>query len=160
MKINTVHSPQSTVHSKIRLILLPLITLVAIMSCVMSCDDETDPVQEAPKELDGSWKIVKVFRNEVDISTSLDLSNFRINFKDDGTYTIENYLPFIVRGDGTFSLDDPQYPFRITFREAATQEALSTDLTYPVVLGKRQIHLSFSPGCVNNQYEYVLEEAQ
>ena len=167
MRMNTVHGPQSTVHGKIqrvswrmRLILMPLFILVAIASFITSCDDEIDPVEEAPKQLDGSWKIVGVFRNDVDITQALDLSKFRITFQGDGTYTIDNYLPFIVRSGGKFSLDDPQYPFRITFREEATQETVTTDLTYPVVLGKRQIHLSFSPGCVNNKYEYVLEEAQ
>jgi hypothetical protein len=147
-------------QSKTRLIVLSLLALVVIMSGIMSCDDDTDPVLEAPKQLDGSWQITQVFRNEVDITGSIDVSKFRITFGGDGTYSIENYLPFIVRSNGKFSLDDPQYPFNITFREDATQETLSTGITYPVVRGKRQIHLSFSPGCVNNVYEYVLEEAQ
>jgi hypothetical protein len=141
---------------RLKLAMLPLLFLMA----VLSCDDDTDALQEAPKELNGTWQIVSVFRNEVDITESIDLSKFRLTFKGDGSYTIDNYLPFIVRGNGKFSLDDPQYPFRITFHDDATQETVNTDLTYPVVLGKRQIRLSFSPGCVKNTYQYILEEAQ
>jgi hypothetical protein len=159
--MNTVHGPQSTVHSKTRLILLSLLAMVTILSCIMACDDDDiDPVQEASKSLQGSWQIVQVFRNEVDMTESIDVSKFRLNFSTDGTYTIDNYLPFVVRSNGKFSLDDPQYPFKIIFREDATQEAVNIGFTYPVVLGQRQIHLTFSPGCVNNKYEYVLEEAQ
>jgi hypothetical protein len=164
MRIKTARPETSAIHGpqyKIRLILLSLFTLVTIMSCIMSCDDDDiDPVQEASKPLDGSWQIVQVFRNEVDMTESIDVSKFRLNFSTDGTYTIDNYLPFVVRSNGKFSLDDPQYPFKIIFREDAMQEAVSIGFTYPVVLGKRQIHLTFSPGCVNNKYEYVLEEAQ
>jgi len=174
MRINADHGPQSTpdcvgmkqVHGKkiswrTGLILMPLVLLMAIAAFIMSCDDDdVDPVQEAPKQLSGSWQIVQIFRNEVDMTGSIDASKFRLNFSSDGTYTIDNYLPFVVRSNGKFSLDDPQYPFKIIFREDATQESVSIGFTYPVVLGKRQIHLSFSPGCANNKYEYVLEEAQ
>ena len=94
------------------------------------------------------------------MTESIDVSKFRLNFSTDSTYTIDNYLPFVVRSNGRFSLDDPQYPFKIIFREEATQESVTIGFTYPVVLGKRQIHLTFSPGCASNIYEYVLEEAQ
>jgi len=166
---NTAHGPRSTVHGKIRkiswrmrlLISIPLALVVATASIMISCDDDDiEPAQEAFKPLDGSWQIVQVFRNEVDMTDAIDASKFRLNFGTDGTYGIDNYLPFVVRSNGKFSLDDPQYPFKIIFREEATQESVSIGFTYPVVLGKRQIHLTFSPGCASNIYKYVLEEAE
>jgi hypothetical protein len=68
-----------------------------------------------------------------------------------------NKLPFLVNDDGKFSLDDPQYPFKITFT-ANGATAVSTPFTYPVVNGKRQLSITFSPGCPNNSYVYVLQK--
>jgi hypothetical protein len=93
----------------------------------------------------------------VDITEAVDFSQFKINFNPDNTYSFENYLPFIVKQQGTWALDDPQYPFKINFRETSKTESTVTDLTYPIVHGKRQIRLSFSPGCQSNKYEYILE---
>ncbi|WP_414688595.1 DUF5004 domain-containing protein, partial [Mucilaginibacter sp.] len=36
---------------------------------------------------------------------------------------------------------------------------VSTAFTYPIVNGKRQLSITFSPGCSNNSYVYVLEKA-
>lgn len=127
-----------------------------VMIC-LSCDEMETP-KEAPKNIEGSWKIVSASRNEVDITDAVDFSQFRISFNADSTYSLDNYLPFIVKEAGTWSLDDPKYPFRINFRENTSGEPVVTDLTYPIVQGKRQIRLTFSPGCISNKYEYVLEQ--
>ena len=130
---------------------------MAIVLFAASCKTEKVlPKQEALKDINGSWKVIKATRNGTDLSTLVDLSQFRINF--DGTgYKLENKLPFIVTQDGTYSLDDPQYPYKITFT-AGAEAPVSTGFTYPVVNGKRQLSLTFSPGCANNSYIYVLQK--
>lgn len=133
---------------------LAMIMLVACLSCD---NNASDPPQEPIKNIEGSWKVVSVTRNDVDITDAVDFSQFKINFNQDNTYSFENYLPFIVKEQGTWSLDDPQYPFKINFMENTNAEAIATDLTYPIVQGKRQIRISFSPGCHANTYAYVLE---
>jgi hypothetical protein len=110
---------------------------------------------EVPKDISGTWKIIQVTRNGTDITGLMDFSQFRIHFREDNTYAIDNYLPFLVKTDGLWSLDDPQYPFNILFQEAATNEPLVSGFYYPVVNGNRQISLSFHPGCENNIYTYI-----
>ncbi|MCS3025162.1 DUF5004 domain-containing protein [Bacteroides xylanisolvens] len=51
-------------------------------------------------------------------------ARFQIDLKKDGKYTIENYLPFVVRHNGTWKVDDIYYPFRLYFTEdGATEQA-------------------------------------
>lgn len=131
---------------------------IAVITILMaSCKAEKVlPVNEAVKDISGSWQVVKATRNGTDLTSIIDFSQFRINFKDGG-YTMLNKLPFLVNNDGKFSLDDPQYPFKITFTANGGQ-AVSTPFTYPVVNGKRQLSITFSPGCPNNSYVYVLQK--
>ncbi|WP_299463993.1 DUF5004 domain-containing protein [Mucilaginibacter sp.] len=134
-----------------RMLLLMLVVLMAA-----ACKTEKVlPKQEALKDISGSWQVIKATRNGTDLSTLVDLSQFRINFDGVG-YKLMNKLPFIVTQDGAFSLDDPLYPYKITFT-AAGGTPISTAFTYPIVNGKRQLSLTFSPGCTNNSYIYVLQ---
>lgn len=141
---------------------IKLITAFCALFCLMfSCsllEDEKPVYSESAKNLDGTWKIIKAYRNEVDITGLMDFTQFRLSFKQDHTYTIENYLPFIVGKDGVWSLDDPQYPFRLSFTADGSPDALQTTISYPIVNGHRQIGLTFSPGCKNNNYTYLLEK--
>jgi hypothetical protein len=134
-----------------RMLLLMLVVLMAA-----ACKTEKVlPQQEALKDISGSWQVIKATRNGTDLSALVDLSQFRINF-DGGGYKLMNKLPFIVTQDGAFSLDDPLYPYKITFTVAGGTP-VSTAFTYPIVNGKRQLSLTFSPGCTNNAYIYVLQ---
>lgn len=133
-------------------------TILCFMCSCSLLEDEKPVYTESNKNLDGTWKIVKAYRNEVDITGLMDFTNFRLSFNQDNTYKIENYLPFIVNKDGVWRLDDPQYPFRLSFTAEGSQDALETTISYPIVSGQRQIGLTFSPGCKNNNYTYILEK--
>jgi hypothetical protein len=132
--------------------------LVAIAAVLMaSCKAEKVlPVKESIKDITGSWQVIRATRNGTELTTLIDFTKFRVNFKDGG-YTIENPLPFLVNANGKFSLDDPEYPFKITFT-ATGGTAVSTPFNYPIVNGKRQLSITFSPGCPNNSYVYVLQK--
>jgi hypothetical protein len=127
-----------------------------------ACDkfeNQTPPTpEEALKEIDGTWKIVAVTRNGLDITQLMDFTQFRIRFNQDNTYAIDHYLPFAVKTNGTWNLDDPQYPFNLKMTESESGEAVTSVFNYPVVGGKRQIILSFAPGCKNNIYSYTFEK--
>lgn len=135
--------------------------LLFILLCagfLLSCEREEEFVFEEPvKSLEGQWQIVKATRNGADLMAHVDFSEFRLNFNGDSTYTIDNLLPFIVRKKGTYALDDPKYPFVISFRQEGSAAPVTTQFSYPVVNGKRQISLSFSPGCEKNIYQYTFE---
>ncbi|MFV0506671.1 MAG: DUF5004 domain-containing protein [Bacteroidales bacterium] len=120
-----------------------------------SFDDEYNGT-EAVKSVEGNWKILEASRNDVEITELMDLSKFRLVFNNDQSYTIENPLPFIVSDAGTYSLDDPQYPFVINFREDGASEATSANFVFRNVNGVRQFSLNFSSGCTSNSYRYVL----
>lgn len=139
---------------KFRLIICLLMTLSLVIN---SCKRKDILVPEQAKDIAGEWRITKVMRNGVDITTLADFTQFRIRFTSDLQYAIENPLPFLVNKNGSYSMDDPKYPFRITFSQTGGT-AVSSTFTYPVVNGKRNMNFSFSPGCAANTYQYTLEK--
>ncbi len=140
----------------IKLALLSFL-LIGLAACNEFRDSTDYTVDEFRKDLDGSWSISQVSRNGNDITSSMDFSAFRISFNSDKTYTIENYLPFLVRNNGTWSIDNPQYPTLLILQEQGEQQSNSSAFKYNIVNGERQMVLSFSPGCHSNVYTYVLE---
>jgi hypothetical protein len=131
---------------------------VLLLAIVLhSCKKEKVIIPAEPvKEINGSWKIVKAMRNGADMTNRFDFSRFRINFSD-STYQISNPVPFIQTGEGTWSFDEANYPFRMSFRSAG-DTVKSSEIVYPVKNGVRNIVISFSPGCAANIYEYTLEK--
>ena len=124
---------------------------------VTSCKTEKIvPVKEPLKDITGNWQVIKATRNGTDLTSLVDFTQFRLNFSSN-SYTLLNQLPFLVNKNGAFSLDDPQYPFKITFTATGGQP-VSTAFTYPIVNGKRQLSITFSPGCANNTYVYVFQK--
>jgi hypothetical protein len=109
------------------------------------------------KEIAGTWYITQVTRNGLSITNNMDFSKFRIKLKEDNTYSIDNYLPFLVRQAGTWKVNDPQYPTQLIFKEGSLAESVSA-FDYHIVKGEWQMTLSFSSGCHSNIYSYVLEK--
>lgn len=131
--------------------------LMLVLFYLSSCKTERlTPAHETVKDISGSWKVVQATRNGTDITSLVDFSQFRITFNE-GKYTLVNKLPFLVAQDGAYSLDDPQYPFQITFTPTGAK-AVPTSFNYPNVNGVRQLSVTFSPGCANNTYVYILQK--
>ncbi len=134
------------------------LTALVAASCSTFSDD-TNPYggKEAVKDLSGVWKLKTVTRNSIDITTQMDFSKFTLNLNSDGSYSIDNYLPFIVRENGTWCTDDPAYPFMLSFKEQTANASIDVELSYPIVNGKRALSITHSPGCYSNTYTYTLE---
>ena len=131
--------------------------IIGFLLLISACKiEEITPVAEAPKNISGSWKIVKATRNGADITSSFDFTQFRLKFDSIGSYSIVNKLPFIVNAGGKYALDDPEYPFKITFTPDGGT-AIATSFNYPTLAGVRQLSLTFVPGCTLNSYIYTLE---
>jgi hypothetical protein len=147
--------------AKLNRLSLLLITLSVLI--MASCKkDVIHPVNESVKDLTGTWRIVKASRNGTDLIALADTNNinfnqFSITFKS-GSYTLSNLLPFIVTQNGTYSLDNPQYPFQLTFNQTGSTTPVATAFTYPIVDGARVLTLIFSPGCPQNSYSYSLQK--
>ena len=138
-----------------------LILAVAAVALATSCStfsDDSNPyeVSESAKNLSGTWKLQTVTRNGIDITKSMDFTRFQLQLKDDGTYSIQNYLPFVVSGEGKWAVNDPQHPMQLSFQENGTSEAVNLGFSYPVVNGQRSISITLSPGCHSNVYVYTL----
>lgn len=137
---------------------------ICICFCIVvlsGCKKEFSSLKDEPlKNITGSWKIVKLTRNGEDMTNRIDLSKFRIVFNEDGTYTIQDKMAFVVSRPGTFSLDDPQYPFYLNFTPQNGADEQQVKFELPITEGKRQISLTISPGCSSNTYQYVFEKAQ
>jgi len=145
------------IFSYIKLIIIAL-TFICIVS---SCDDFKDESpaipEESIKDISGSWKIVKASRNGSEITSSFDFSKFRLNLNQDGTYTIAEYIPFLVRDNGTWETDNSHHPFKVSFKEANAAQPVISVLNYPISGGARIIKLTFSPGCHSNSYTYEFQ---
>jgi len=137
------------------ILLLLLMLAIGLGSCKM---EKISPTKESVKDISGNWKIIRATRNGADLTTLVDLSQFRLNFNN-GKYTLLNKVPFLVSHDGSYSLDDPKYPFQITFT-AAGGAPVATSFNFPIVNGVRQLTITFNPGCANNSYVYVFQKVQ
>ena len=133
-----------------KLFYLLLVTITSI-----SCKDEiaNTVTDEMKKDITGTWKIVSITRNGEQLSQRIDLSKFKIIFKADGSYTLEDKMAFAVDGPGVYSLNDLQYPSGLILTEQGKPEE-TVKFQFPVVEGKRQLSLTLSPGCEGNVYQY------
>ena len=142
-----------------QLVIGAFLTLTMISSCDTFEDEMTpDSYSETIKLVDGNWRLFTVSRNGIDITKYMDFSRFHIVLNKDNTYEIKNYLPFIVKGNGTWSVDDPQFPFHLIFREDGADETVETEIGFLTVDGERQLTIKLSPGCHTNTYVYTFKQ--
>ena len=107
----------------------------------------------------GTYKITQAARNGEDITEEIDFSAFRLHLLKDGSYSIENYLPFVVQKNGGWEVDKLQGPTKITFTNSASSEpSVGTMSNYKIVNEVKIFDLSFHTGCLRNVYTYTLEE--
>lgn len=141
------------------------IVLVALVGVLAGCRAEDYYVAaESQKAIEGSWKIVKFSRNGTDMTERVNGEDFVLTFHDENgsdpfSYSIESRLPFVVSKNGSWAFDDPTYPFAISFSPEDGSGAREVPFLFPVMEGERRINLSFSPGCSENNYEYILEKS-
>ena len=142
-----------------QLVIGAFLTLTMISSCDTFEDEMIpDSYSETIKHVDGNWRLFTVSRNGIDITKYMDFSRFHIVLNKDNTYEIKNYLPFIVKGNGTWSVDDPQFPFHLIFREDGADETVETEIGFLTVDGERQLTIKLSPGCHTNTYVYTFKQ--
>lgn len=142
-----------------QLVIGAFLTLTMISFCDTFEDEMTpDSYSETIKHVDGNWRLFTVSRNGIDITKYMDFSRFHIVLNKDNTYEIKNYLPFIVKGNGTWSVDDPQFPFHLIFREDGADETVETEIGFLTVDGERQLTIKLSPGCHTNTYVYTFKQ--
>lgn len=131
--------------------------ILMLISIMVSCSTiDAYDVEESVKDISGVWKLQMVSRNGIDITESMDFSQFTLNLNNDGTYTIDNYLPFVVKENGIWDTDNPTMPFQIVFKEESKSEPVKVELNYPIVNGSRSLTIKLSPGCYSNTYVYQL----
>ncbi len=106
------------------------------------------------RSIEGSWKLIKISRNGTDMTNRLDVSQFNLTFSDN-SFAINETLPFVVAGNGTWSFDNPDYPMAIEFITGTDTGMVS--LTSAIYSSKSLLSLRLSPGCSGNIYEYTLE---
>lgn len=136
-----------------------LIVSVGVFSACSQFVDDSDPysVTEAVKDVSGVWKLKSVTRNNIDITGEMDFTKFALRINSNGTYELENYLPFVVERNGTWKTDDPLFPFRLSFLEQGAANSVDVDFNYPVTNGIRSLQITLSPGCASNIYTYFME---
>ena len=136
-----------------------IVLLITVLT-VVACKTRKDLLVEPLKNFAGTWKVSRVVRNEVDLTPWVDSVGLRLSLNNDKTFLLQDSTLPIVSYNGTWSLDDPAYPFHILLKGKDSTNAQSFDLTAPVVMGKRTMVLTLSPGCKANKYVYTLENIQ
>jgi len=141
-----------------------LLLILSIMIWTSCKTERISPVTESTKDLTGTWKIVGVTRNGTNLlplvdTTDINFNSFNIVFSG-ANYSLTSVLPFIVSQNGTYALDNPQYPFQITFKPTGSTTAVPTTFNYPIVDGVRVLSITFSPGCPQNVYIYSFEKVK
>lgn len=138
-----------------------LLFLVVVWQACKKSNRLAEPV----KKIEGTWKLDRVVRNDEDITSRVDISDFELTFEkaaaatgESGNYTIANGAPFAVSKDGVWSLDDPAYPFYILLTPVQTAEPVKVKFNFPSIHGQNEIKLTFSPGCASNTYQYFLKK--
>ena len=111
-------------NNKMRISALFLMLFLVFSSCTKFSDSYPTEFKESVKEINGTWRIIKASRNGTDITAQFDFSKFKLSFNSDKTYKIENYLPFLVKSDGTWSLSAPHYPFTLVFKENGSVDTM------------------------------------
>lgn len=125
-----------------------------------------DLIAEPAKNIEGAWKIDKVIRNDEDITERINVNDFQLLFQKDttvaggesGSYKITNGAPFVVSNDGSWALNDPAYPFYLSLTPKSTAKPVQVKFYFPVIEGRNEIKLIFSPGCTSNTYQYLLKK--
>lgn len=143
---------------RLQKIILPV--LVAAIT-IASCTTKKEVLSEPVKDLNALWRIETVTRNTADITPYIDSASFRLMLAPDNTYTLQgNNIPFVVNAAaGTWSVDDPQYPYNISFKPTDSTRSFSASITTPTTKGNRILSIKFSPGCPSNAYVYTFEKA-
>ena len=143
-------------YMRLQKILLPVIVVATMLSCTTKKEVLVEPV----KDLNALWRIQTVTRNETDITQYIDSAGFRLTLSPDNTYTLQgNNIPFLVdAAAGTWSVDDPQYPYTITFKPTDSTASFTGSIATPVTQGNRTLNITFSPGCHSNAYVYTFEK--
>ena len=129
-------------------------------SCSDYKDDTPDNFPEAEKNLSGVWKLSSVTRNTVDITEAMDFSQFRLHLNGNGSYSLENPMPFPVGNEGKWEVDDPQHPYTLYFTESDALGKVEVEINYPIILGERKLSITHSPGCGSNSYVYLFERVK
>lgn len=143
------------IKTGIKNILLIFSLLGMMVGCDTFKDEYPSKLSESVKLLDGTWQLKTVLRNGTDITNAMDFSKFHVILRQDSTYVLENYLPFVVKNNGKWKVDDASYPFHLSFTETNSSNAVTSEIQYPIVNGERQISFTLSPGCASNIYTYV-----
>ncbi len=141
-----------------RLYIFGLLALALASCSTFGLEEDAYDVTEATKNLSGDWVISTVTRNSIDITDRVDFTKFVLHLKEDGTYKIDNYLPFVTKNEGKWTTDDPQYPFRIFFEESGKEGQSEVEFNYPSVDGIRSLQVKLSPGCGSNSYVYTMQK--
>ena len=137
---------------------LLLMILSGLTLGIVSCERDNEVLTEPVKDLKGTWRISKVLRNSSDITEFIDVEEFKLTLQEN-SYTIEgNNIPFVVNSGGNWSVDDPMYPYNLSFTPTDNGGAVNAEIGTAVLKGQRSLNVNFSPGCHSNQYVYVFEK--
>lgn len=143
-------------HMKYRKHVIYLLSALLTFSCKV--ENNLHVATEPVKNISGTWQIIGATENGADLTKWFDFTRFRITFTD-STYTMANPLPFMVKTNGKWAFNDPQYPFSLTLTQTDSS-GVTAPLVFPVVGGVRNMVLTFSPGCPQNSYQYTFQMTQ
>ncbi len=161
--------------NKKNIMMRKLVAIAFLFALIISaCDEDTTPedaLQDYPVDIQGTWTLDKVFRNNVDITNKISFNDFELTLNYEGeqpsTFTISNgNTPFacvnppeVYFTEGAWAFDDLTYPTEVHF----TQDATTVEVTLDQPLyneGNQTLLLKINIGCDENEYIYQFAKNQ
>ncbi|WP_411031231.1 DUF5004 domain-containing protein [Spongiimicrobium sp. 3-5] len=133
----------------------------------VSCDDDEkinpDGLVEYTVDISGTWSVVSVTQNDVDITGLFDFQSLNLEFVYDGdtpssfkmTKTSGVPFPFSM-ADGDFTFDDLTYPTELAF--SGNQSTSIKLAAVPLISNGSNMQLAVNYGCADNSYVYTFKK--
>lgn len=139
----------------------PLLLCLLLPLLVISCKEDIQipdgAFDETTVDLQGTWKISKVFRNDEEMTEAFDFSGFELQLQMDASgpsgFSISNSgAPFVVLENGNWAYDDKIYPTAMVFTAGGDTETVL--FAQPPISSDNRFSITFSIGCSDNSYTY------
>lgn len=139
-------------------LLLCLFFPLLVIACKEDIQIPDGAFGETTVDLQGTWKITRVFRNDVEMTEAFDFSGFELQLQMDGSgpsgFSVNNSgAPFVVLENGNWAYDDNTYPTAIVFTAGGDTETVF--FAQPPISTGTTFSITFSVGCSDNSYTYV-----
>ena len=128
----------------------------SFLALLIACGRTTPPTIGASASLPGPWKIVKVVRNQDNITAGSDFGAALITLDADSTYSLSKTALFVTTNNGTWSARPQPGGYNIVLKSRQNDSPATYEMSYDT--SQKNIIVNFTTTS-SNTYQYTLEKA-